>query len=166
MAKTGRPRKPTAKHKLEGTFRPDRHNADEPAAAGSPEPCGLVGDDAREMWAKLVPILEVMGVLTLADGPALTVYCNAFGRMRNADRHMAEFGWSQTNDRTGIRSKSPEVFIQKEAAEVMHKVGAAFGLTPADRTRIQVESGGTDETADFLFGQPAASEPPKIQAVK
>lgn len=65
---------------------------------------------------------------------------------------MSQHGMTQENVKTGIQVKRPEVFIQKEAAEMMDRLGAKFGLTSSDRTRIRVEKPKSSASEEFLFG--------------
>ena len=67
MATAGRPRKPTALHKLQGTFRADRHNVSEPEAADAtarlPRWAELTGE-AEKCYRRFAPMLASMRVLT------------------------------------------------------------------------------------------------------
>ena len=54
---------------------------------------------------------------------------------------------------------------QKEAAEVMDKIGAKFGLTPSDRTRIRAEKPKSNASEEFLFGKRDRPKP-KLEIAK
>src|SRR5690606_11762732 len=56
-------------------------NASEPTfeAAGTPAPDWL-SDEARAVWERLAPCLEVNGMLSVPDADQLAVYCDIVGR--------------------------------------------------------------------------------------
>ena len=131
----GRPAKPTAVLRLQGTFEPGRHKsrADEALSAGDPvKPRGL-GKDGSAMWDRTVRLLppDALGEL---DTDALTAMCLWFQRFRTKMR------------RTDYKSHVEAAMAWKNCAGLLAK----FGMTPVDRTKIKSEAEGDDD--DPLLG--------------
>jgi|SRR6185503_3865563 len=72
-----RPRKPTAQHELDGTFRADRHAGEPEYPDGAPPRPASVDlyPAAREAWDFYVAEMTKSGVLTVVDGPVLAHLC-------------------------------------------------------------------------------------------
>ena len=98
----GRPRKPTARHKLEGTARPDRMNTREPKyGVGAPRKPTYIArlKRASDRWDAIVPIMLEQGTLSPAFTTALEMFCLSYAnaveyelkarRTRNLDLHLA-----------------------------------------------------------------------------
>lgn len=135
----GRPRKPTPKHILDGTFRNDRHSDAEPKPEpGIPTCPKHLSKLARQMWKELVAVLGETGVLTLADANALGLYCEAYSDWRQAKEMIEATGAVLADDESGRIYKSPHRVILNEAIAQMQSLGASLGLDPAARTRLKV----------------------------
>lgn len=144
----GRPPKPVAKHKLEGTFRSDRHGdrgdllLDLP---GSPQmPAGL-GDDARELWVRVVTQLTRAKVAVEIDSSQLEAMCRWWARYLENERHACEFAHD-------IEAGDVYEKRAKRAWDAFDKVAARFGLTPADRAKLKLpqdNSAKTDPLKEF-----------------
>jgi P27 family predicted phage terminase small subunit len=109
---------------------------------------------AREEWVRVVPELQRLGILTVADEKALACYCQAYGRLRLAEAIIASKGMTFTTP-NGFVQKRPEVTIAREAMQLMKAFAAEFGLTPASRTRLHVSPASTSEEAAMakrMFG--------------
>ena len=144
----GRPRKPTAKHKLEGTFRPDRHGdrgdllLDLP---GSPQMPGGLNDDARELWLRVVTQLTRAKVAVEIDSSQLEAMCRWWARYLENERHACEFAHD-------IEAGDVYEKRAKRAWDAFDKVAARFGLTPADRAKLKLpqdNSAKTDPLKEF-----------------
>lgn len=126
----GRPRKSLSLHLHEGTYKPDRHDiraATEPAADGMPRcPRDLKGE-ARKFWERVVPQLVKMGIAKHPDRDALEQLSRLWAWWRAAAEEADADPTSQ-----GIR-----MAVLGYSAE-WARMAARFGLTPADRARIQV----------------------------
>lgn len=145
----GRKPKPTALKLLAGD-RPDRVNLAEPRPAGGPPapPEGLDAEAAAE-WARMVPMLERMGVLTEADGPALAIYCRAHSRAVRAQKQLDEDGAyvrsGEERDEKGNVTKSgvikgnPAAGVLRTAETTMLKVLGLFGCDPSNRSRVKAQ---------------------------
>lgn len=131
----GRPAKPTAVLKLQGTYERHRHQsrADESLSGGEPIKPAAIGKDGGAMWDRVVRLLpaEALGEL---DTDALTAMCLWYQRFRTKMR------------RTDYKSHVEAAMAWKNCAGLMSK----FGMTPVDRTKIKAESEREDD--DPLLG--------------
>ena len=85
----GRRPLPTALRKLEGNRGKRPFNEREPQPSpGEPAMPPLSREAAKE-WKRIVPILMALGILTVADGSALAIYCTAFARWQQAERQLS-----------------------------------------------------------------------------
>ncbi len=156
MGKRGPAAKPTKLKLLEGTFRPDRAPANEPAPdLGIPVcPAWILNDgDARAEWSRVVPELARLGLLTVIDGAELEGYCANYARAVKAERIVKTKGLVV---KTPFGPKAnPAVAIAKAAWQEVRKFGSEYGLSPASRTRINapVKPLKKDPGEEFLFGK-------------
>lgn len=168
MGRRGPPPEPTALKKLKGN--PGRRplNDSEPQPTpGIPKPTEPLDDVAQRRWDEAVAELGPSGVLTLADGAALTMYCLTYSKWVQACDDIEVYGQYQTNLKTGVTSKHPSVLLEKEYREGAARLGALFGLTPSDRSRLKVEKdAGEDAFAKAAFGKREPKGKPDLKAVK
>src|SRR5262249_7415297 len=111
----GRKPKPTSLHLIEGTFNATRHAArsDEPQPEGEVVKPRFVKGTAAKLWAQYAPGLIAQGVLTSWDVDMFGAWCVL----------MSEF---QTN---------PQKFTAAQMSQ-MRALASAFGLLPAERSRL------------------------------
>jgi phage terminase small subunit len=140
----GRPRKPTSLHIVEETLDPSKHadRAFEPLADGTPRcPRDLKGE-ARKFWERVVPQLVRMGVAKAADRESLVVLANLWACWVQAAT-MAEIAATDPKVRSAMLGYSAE----------WSRLAARFGLTPADRSKIQATPQVKEKTLeDRYFG--------------
>ena len=138
MAK-GRPRKPAAQAKLDGTFRADRHVEPVSIAPGMPvKPPGM-SRDAEALWNCYVPILAEGGVLEQVDGLGLAQAFEAYVlamRARDVVGDMPVIEDDPYNDGRIVLKKHPGVTAWKDAVGVLRGLLADYGLQPLGRTRL------------------------------
>ncbi|MFE1095896.1 phage terminase small subunit P27 family [Streptomyces smyrnaeus] len=144
---SGRPRKPAAIKELEGNPG-KREIQNEPTPPnGIPNPPEWLEGMALDEWHRLMPILEKMGVVTVADRDAVSAYCVSYETFVKATKELSSSGIVVESYRGGI-AKNPALQVQRDALEQMNKWGAKLGLTPADRARLAVaptdDAGGPD----------------------
>ena len=150
----GRPRKPTARKKREGTYRKDRAPKNElrPAAEEPPRP-DFLDAHAIECWEYYAPRLVKAGLLTDHDWAQFVMMCQAWGRKRDCETMLAESGYTFSTP-NGYVQQRPEVSILQQAETVFLKIAARFGLDPSSRSGMDIappEDGDAD--AEFLFGR-------------
>lgn len=137
--RTGRPRKPTALHVLEGTERKDRRNPAEPQYREGASPPSWLSAPAKKRWAEVAPLLEESHVLTAGDAEALGHLCEAQVLFERARR-----------DRDGN--------LQLKAMHAVEKWLVHFGKTPASRAKVAAVGGGErDPFEEFLSGRSSAA---------
>lgn len=140
----GRPSKPTRLKVLDGD-RPDRINRREPMPAEvDVRPPVELDDDAAEVWSRLAPDLIAKRVLTAWDTEAFAAYCLAVAAHRSAWRELQSGGLVVRGQRGG-EVKSPYWQVWRDSLDAMIRLGARFGLTPADRAALSI--GGDDGDA-------------------
>src|SRR5574340_148131 len=129
----GRKRTPTATIKLkEGKVygRWGKRDSEPQPEVGVPD-CPIELDGlAKKTWDRLCPLLAAVGCLTKQDGEALAIGCKMFAIAMDPD--------------------TPET-TRFNALREWRQVAAMFGLSPADRARIQVQkqaAGGRTDSRD------------------
>ncbi len=152
----GRPNKPTELKKIEGNRSKRRLNRQEP----DPEylddmtPPAWLPAAAKAVWTEYAPKLRKAKVLTVLDVPAFEKWCVKHAQWRAAVLDLARLGVMV--DRVGkdgdrvitkdekAKSSPHQVVNQLVFAESMFfkqtvTLEREFGMTPAARTRVQVD---------------------------
>lgn len=141
-----KPRKPSALKVLHGDFEknPQRQNKREPKPeVGIPSMPKHLGKVAKYEWARVTKELASMGVLTKVERSALEQYCIAYEKWRKAMNHVAEHGMVTTivDDKGNtIFRRNPGDVACLEYSRLIQKYLGEFGLTPASRSRVVIET--------------------------
>ena len=143
----GRPRKPTNIIELEGNPGKRRINKNEPKPVAGAQCPDWLDDYAKEEWARVMPELERLGLLTFVDETAFAAYCQEYDRWRKAEEHIKKYGIMMVTKSKNI-IQHPAVGVANTAISLMHKYLVEFGMTPVARTRL-VNSGIDDKQDDF-----------------
>ena len=152
MAKTGRPRKPTAMHKARGSYRPDRHSVAEPTPPkGASDPPAWILSGAREHWFAIAPMLEGMGVMSPAFSPGLALLVNSLGRYIEFENKVTETGVVSVTDK-GNEVVNPVWAARNKAWDQVMKALREYGLTPAAITATRSTDTGNPEALDGIEG--------------
>lgn len=124
--------KPAEIHKLEGTFRTDRHSDDikAPMMSRMPKPPESMSDAAAEWWRKKCIDLREMGMLYRSDLEVLGHYCNLL-----ADIDMAR---EKMNTSFSFDEKLKWMKLHNEALKFALPMTKEFGFTPLSRTKIKL----------------------------
>jgi phage terminase small subunit len=81
----GRKPKPTALKLIQGTYRPDRANANEPKPKAGISPCPkFLQGEARETYRKVSKKLARIGLMTEIDEMALAMLCQSWAEYLEA----------------------------------------------------------------------------------
>jgi len=160
MARTGRPRTPTALKKLKGTLKASRERGRHewmPPAGAPPQPDDLAPIEARE-WQRLVELLVPVGILTTADGDVLRARCVAYGRALAADADVRRRGITVASA-DGVK-RNPACLESRQNWDAVTKLGSMLGLDPAARAKLAAPppakpKAEVEAEAD-LFGKPLA----------
>jgi len=136
----GRPPKTNAEHKLQGTYRADRHGdrLDEVIAHGIPaKPPGL-DPQGSILWDLIVDALPP-AAQCLVDSAMLTGACRWWSLWREYDRQL------DAGEGDGYRT----LMMATMAWKNFDKAAAKFGMSPIDRARLKV--GHIEEEVDPLI---------------
>lgn len=143
--------KPTKLKLLEGNpgKRPINHSEPKPEAK-IPNCPSWLDDVAKAEWKRVIPDLAGAGLVTTIDRSALAAYCVAFSTAKSAEEIIQREGLTFTME-NGYTQQHPAVGIRNNALEMMRKFMAEFGMTPASRSKIKLETpDGEDEVEEFL----------------
>lgn len=128
---------------LRGSKRANRPNEPRPGK-GDPGTPPQLSDKAAEVWPQLLEQIKGVGTLAVTDGFPLARYCELFVRWWKAAAFLAERGETYVlkDDKGNVRCimPFPQVSIVNSLSNELRRLEAEFGLTPASRTRIQVET--------------------------
>ena len=132
----GRRPKPTRLKVLTGNPGKRPLNHDEPRPAPEiPECPPELGPVARREWDRLVGELGKLKLVTNLDRAALAAYCGAYALWSEATEAIQKFG-TMVKSPSGYPIQSPYLAIANRQAELMMRISAEFGFTPASRSRI------------------------------
>jgi P27 family predicted phage terminase small subunit len=150
----GRKNKPTAQKKLEGNPGKRELNDKEPQPdVVIPECPKHLKGAAREEWDRITVELQALGIISNIDRAALVAYCTAWGDYVYACAKLNEPDEDDViTSIKGGRYQNPWVAIKTGAMDRLVRYAAEFGMTPASRARIKVETPSEeDKMASFLF---------------
>ncbi|WP_213950384.1 phage terminase small subunit P27 family [Tepidanaerobacter syntrophicus] len=140
MAMRGRKPKPTALKVLEGNPGKRPLNDKEPQPEKKAPRCpSWLEPEAKKEWKRMAKTLEAMGVLTQVDRTAFEGYCQAYARWKEAEEFLSKHG-TIFKTPSGYIQQVPQVSIAQTYLKVMKDFCSEFGLTPAARTRIKVDT--------------------------
>lgn len=120
--------------------------------------------DARKEWRRITPLLEQLGLIAKIDLAALAVYCQSYGRWRQAELKIRELNEQSPLTMPGLVGKTPSGYeqvsvwlqISNRSVETMHKFLCEFGMSPSARSRVT-----PSDVQPFLPGlEPAAAAAP------
>lgn len=165
-------RKPLPKHLRLVTGNAGHRSIDdstpEPAAA-RPECPDFLDALAHAEWDRIVPELEVCGLLTKLDMAALAAYCSTFSMWQIAELRIRERALDDPNG-AGLMATGPNGFkmfshwlnVRNKALEQLRAFMAEFGMSPSSRARVkalgaQMPLFGDDPMDAFLRAGQAVS---------
>lgn len=150
-------RKPTPTHIKLVKGNPGRRpmNTREPRPKkGAPRMPAHLSARAKAAWKSIGPELERMGVLTLADGKALELLCDAYAEYRAARDTVERDGltYESVSEHGSMWRARPEVAIASDAWRRIASMLREFGLTPSSRTKVAAAAEG-NETPSNPFAE-------------
>lgn len=131
----GRPPKPTAMHKLHGTYRADRHGDrvdDGQVFEGVPEKPNDLGPDADLLWDQVVAQLRTAKVVAAIDEASLEAMCRWWGRYRELMRRVDKESYDDEVCET-LELRARRAWL------AFDRVSSQFGMTPAARAKLKTE---------------------------
>ena len=99
---------------------------------------------AKAEWNRIAPVLARLGLLSGLDRAALAAYCTVCGRWVEAEEALKKTG-PVVKSPSGYPMISPYLVVANRALEQIRAFMTEFGLSPASRSRIFVN---TDEYED------------------
>lgn len=93
--------------------------------------------EAYAEWCRIAGALYKIGVLTHLDRTYLSAYCESVGVYHDAMRDVEKYGITVSGANGGL-VKNPAYQVARDASDSMLKYGSRFGLSPADRARLQL----------------------------
>ena len=146
MGRRGPPPTPTSVLKKRRSWRANINPAEPQPPKGVPVRPDWLGPEACAAWDCLVPLLQVTGVLTPLDGPALTRYCDAWGRWVNAARFIHQHGemYPIKDDQGRVKCfmPFPQTVTYHKLAQMLVRLEQELGLSASARTRIHASLPG------------------------
>jgi P27 family predicted phage terminase small subunit len=94
-----------------------------------------LSERARIEWNRLVGELSKLRLVTNLDRAALAAYCSSYALWAEANEAIQKYG-AMVKSPSGFPIQSPYVAIANRQAEIMLRISAEFGFTPAARGRI------------------------------
>jgi P27 family predicted phage terminase small subunit len=168
MAKRGRPRKADALHKVDGTYRKDRHASTMAVIPGTqieapPSPPEWLGSYGADEWSRLVSLLDKVKILSKTDLATLTALCNEWDEYVRSSieaklvgRYYKIFGkpTEAKNDDGDIEYIDNVVSVQihplhtitQQHLKMYISLCNEFGLSPASRAKVPHESADERKT--------------------
>lgn len=143
--------KSVAQHKIDGTFRRDRHGdrMETRFEQGLPEKPETLTGDASRLWDTVVSGLPD-GALCHVDWAALSVACSAFAFARRFREQL---------ERDPLNTKLMRCWCKAE--QLFLTLSSRFGLSPLDRTRLSFAPPADNGIDDPLTVLKAITATPK-----
>lgn len=112
---------------------------------------------ARAEWRRIVRELgTVPGLLTSVDGDAISMYAETYARWVVASQKLAMGGLvveMSTQNGGKYMATSPYMAIVNQCLKTMKQLLTEFGMTPASRTRIQIEKPPEEDPFDEFLSR-------------
>jgi P27 family predicted phage terminase small subunit len=153
----GRKPKPTALHKLEGTFNvtEHRHRAHEPVAPGDLQPDAptWMTPDQQAVWQYAIEHAP-KSLLKMIDQGALAVWVIAEDQHRQATVNQAKIDATNalpllSRDKNGMAVVSPYVGVINRAGLRMLRAATELGFSPAARPRLVADTPPVIDTSPW-----------------
>jgi P27 family predicted phage terminase small subunit len=116
-----------------------------------------LGAVARREWDRIVPLLAADDRITALDQGPLAIYCSAYAGWLEAITALQTYG-TMMKSPNGYPIQSPYVSIASKQAEIMIRIAAEFGFTPASRMRLPNDSKDNPLLLEFRSIEELASE--------
>lgn len=96
-----------------------------------------LGKAASKKWDDLVPLLERMQILTIADADIIAAYCQSWQRWREADADLEKNGFTLPSA-SGSPKANPAISVRREMMIRIQALGDRLGLNPEARKSLNV----------------------------
>jgi P27 family predicted phage terminase small subunit len=115
-----------------------RVNTGKVIPVAAPEMASDMEGEAAAEWARVVPEIESMGLLTTLDRGALIRYCRAWADWCDLDEKLRATGLLVKGARDGL-VRNPLWMMRSDIENTLRELGKQIGLTPAARLRAGVK---------------------------
>jgi len=150
----GRRPKPTHLKLIEGNPGKRKLNENEPTPPpGIPKCPSWLSAKAKHAWRYIAPLLDGMGVVTVADKMAIELMCDAYSEYRDArDTVRREGAYYETESGNGSTMKRlhPAVNHSADAWRRVRLMAIEYGLTAAARSKLSVTPEKTDDLEELI----------------
>lgn len=149
----GRPAKPTALLKAQGTYEKGRH-ADRiddqvPMLVNAPDPPSVLGEEGARLWVAVTEGYLGFGILTAIDLPLLESACVFYQNHIDYEKQLD--GNRFLVDDNGNPFANPLYKASLDYWKAAEKIFKDFGLTPSTRAKLRV-SAPKEETGNKWGG--------------
>lgn len=97
---------------------------------------------ASRLWTTIVPALNQLGYITVADKSTLEAFCINYSVMREAYESIKETGSVYMND--GKVIKNPATAVLNDATGKIKSLGGDLGLSPSSRATL-IDTANSDD---------------------
>ena len=144
----GRPAKPTELHKLDGTYRPDRHSNGVAADTQLLAPPDHLSGLALAEWLRVASELHEVNLTTALDTTLLEQYCVMYAQWRGMVAEVDKHGAVQETQ-TGYSQQTGYFTVAVKLAKEIRDIAKEFGLTPSARSRMRINREEQSEQDDI-----------------
>jgi P27 family predicted phage terminase small subunit len=144
-----RPRKTNELHRIQGTYREDRHGKRGLEVPVEVPSCpAWLSKPAKAEWRRITRELEAAGRISQLDRALLTAYCEAFAELEGLSAEIAKVSSPAEAIRLGL------VGAKNNAAKRLVTVGRQLGLSPVSRLSLPAgQKQGPESTKSRFFDQ-------------
>jgi len=111
-----------------------------PERPGHPRCPDWIDDEAKQVWARLEPLLRELYLLTRVDGNGLARYCQTFVRWKLAEQFIQQYGETYpVKSGNGVVKcffNFPQVATAQKLSALLTKLERELGLTPSARAQM------------------------------
>lgn len=152
----GQNRKSARLHKIQGTYRKDRHGGRgtlTPIGEPQKNPPRWLTPEAKRFWREYAPLLVELGTLDAISQMLFAALCTTWSDLRSYDAKLEEQGHVVETSR-GNQRLHPLVSAKHKAEKRFLDLAGVFGMTPISRKRLGIEPvQAEDESRDNPFLQ-------------
>ena len=87
-------------------------------------------DDARNLWRKVVAIMDDRRTISPDNAPLLEFYCVEYAAWQSAQRELRANGGEYVTSKNGFTVQHAAVALAKQHREAVEKLAGKLGLTP------------------------------------
>ena len=149
MGTRGPSKTPTNILKARGSKRAGDRPAEPIAPEGDPVCPDWLRPEAKDYWARLMPMLQNQKLLAECDENAIARYCQTLAKWRQSEeflmKHGESYGMVDATGNTIIKAYL-QVNLSIKLSEVLLRLEREFGLTPSARASLgAVENPGINK---------------------